>query len=377
MSDLFEYIKWRGDLTLAHTPFNEVDSLILCRLSYLPWDGIVPASFKSPISIADAAEKCLSLLGADGDGRKVHLKADELLLRELAQSERFGAMYLAGYTNIVDIAEQKQFSAISIIVSGAAYIAFRGTDGTLVGWKEDFNMSFESAVPAQLAAVDYLTAAAGAIRGQLRVGGHSKGGNLAVYAAAFCKPSIQRRIVDVYNNDGPGFSAEVLKAPGFSIIDSKVHTFVPQSSVVGMLLEHDEDFVAVHSTQKGLMQHDIYSWDVTHNALVYVSGVTRSSQFIDITLKDWLTGMQPELRQKLIDAAYDILASSDATTLSELFKGKNTMAILKSLTNIDDTTRKLLGQAMDILVSSIKKTTPLALDKLFKRQSDAPIMLES
>ena len=210
--------------------------------------------------------------------------------------------------NLFDPAAEKQFSALTILLEGELpYVAFRGTDGTLVGWKEDFNMSFLTVVPAQKEAVQYLCAASDSLRGRLRVGGHSKGGNLAVYASAFCGEEIQSRIESVYNHDGPGFLSEVVTREGFQRILGRVHTFVPQSSVVGMLLQHEEGCAIVHSTNTWLLQHDLYSWETACNGLVFTEARTRSSRFIDSTLKAWLTQMNPEDRGKLVDGVYTCL----------------------------------------------------------------------
>ena len=181
MANVFEYLHWRGDLPFSAAPFNAADSLILCRLAYLPFDGLVPDAFGPGEALAAVAERM------PGGEEAYRLPDDLRLLRALAGTRRFGGARLSGFVNRFDPAGEKQFAALTIqLEDEPPYIAFRGTDGTLVGWKEDFNMAASTSVPSQREAAAYLNAAADALAGSLRAGGHSKGGNLAVYAAAFC-----------------------------------------------------------------------------------------------------------------------------------------------------------------------------------------------
>ena len=166
-----------------------------------------------------------------------------------------------------------------LLPDGSAYVAFRGTDDTIVGWKEDFNMAFTPEIPAQRYAADYLQQAAAALAFRpLLVGGHSKGGNLAVYAAVFCGEAIQKQIRAVYNNDGPGFYASLLELPEHRRIAGKITTLLPESSVVGMLLEHEEAYQVVRSTQIRLMQHDGFSWQVLGRRFRAPDGACRGRQ---------------------------------------------------------------------------------------------------
>lgn len=230
MADMFEYLSWRGDISLAHSPFNAVDSLILSVLSYLPFDGIVPETIhKNGASLEDANDSMRLL-----DIRSLPIRDDRdiKLLSALARSERFKNMRLCAYVNDIDIEKEKQFSAITILTGDKhAFLAFRGTDLTLVGWKEDFNMSFLTTVPSQAAATEYLERVYGELRMNLRLGGHSKGGNLATYAAAFCTNKTQKHIQAVYNNDGPGFDSSIIESEGYRRVQGRLHSYVPQSSI--------------------------------------------------------------------------------------------------------------------------------------------------
>ncbi len=353
---IFDYLEWRGDIAFSAAPFNEVDNLIISVLAYLPFDGLVPAqpTKKSP-TLSDVARNFAELDPASlavRDGRDVEL------LARAAESRRFGATRISGYVNSIDVSEQKQFSAVCAITDdGTPFVAFRGTDLTLVGWKEDLNMGFMSAVPSQLEAVAYLENAARRLGGKFRVGGHSKGGNLAAYAAAFCAKTAQKRISAVFSNDGPGFSPETIESEGFRAIQDRTRSLIPQSSVIGLLLEHSERYSIVHSEQSGLLQHDPYSWTVVRDRFVPERELTRDSVFVDRTLKDWIRAMDTERRKTLIDALYEIIGATEAETVLDLSTDwlKTAKATVKSLSGLDAETKKILRETLGILFEASKK----------------------
>jgi hypothetical protein len=211
-------------------------------------------------------------------------------------------------------------------------------------------------VPAQLEAVSYLEKTARRIRGPLRIGGHSKGGNLAVYAAAFCRKKIQSRITVIYSNDAPGFHRTVMDSAGYQAIRGKICAFVPQDSVIGMLFEHEDDYTVVKSTQTGLMQHDVYFWEVIHNDVVRLDAVTQGSRFIDRTLKEWIGGLDKTQREQFTEALYTILSSTEAKSFPELGARwlKNTGLMIQSLTSVDESTRDLIFKTVAALLKAAK-----------------------
>jgi hypothetical protein len=371
MANIFDYLSWRGDLTFAQSPFNPVDNIILTHLSYLPLDGMAPGpEQKKGLTIAEAAELfAAAYKERPGDFRKLLIsKEDPRFLSILAASGRYGGLELRGYVNQIDPLREKQFAALTIITAdGSAFITYRGTDATLVGWKEDFNMSFSAEVPAQREAVFYLEKMAKQIRGPLRIGGHSKGGNLAVYAASFCDKKIQRRITVIYSNDAPGFSPGVIKSPGYRAIQKKIISFVPQDSVIGMLFEHDDDYTVVKSGQSGLMQHDVYFWEVRHNDVIRLDTVTQGSRFIDRTLKEWIGSLDERQREQFTGALFTILNSTDARSFPELAEGwfKNAGPMIQSLKNIDDQVRELMFSVIAALFKAAKNNIDALLPEFF------------
>lgn len=353
MANMIDYLAWRGDLPMAPGQLNQVDGVLLARLAYLPFEHVFLPGVER-ISIGRAAEQLLSLPEI---GSLLLIPSDRTLLEALKESPRFREMELSGSVNQLDGETQTQFSAITIRLNEKErYVSFRGTDNTLIGWKEDLNMCFVCPVPAQVLAVQYLAETARLHPEDLIPGGHSKGGNLAVYAAAFCPEAVQERIPGVFNFDGPGFDGKVLSTAGYRRICDRVSTFVPQSSVVGMLLGHEEKYTIVHSQQSGLMQHDVYSWDVLRDHFACLETVNSSSRFIDYTLKAWLGSLDYAQREKCIDAVYSALIQTNATTLREFNENwfSNMLSVLRNMKNLDEETRHLVVQTFLLLVKSAR-----------------------
>ncbi len=352
MANSFDYLFWRGDIPFSASPFNEVDGMLLSRLSYAPFELV---GKENAVTVGAA---CRSLLQIESIEDKLLMRDDKRLLELMVESDRFKNLVLFEYVNRIDEESETQFSAVTLqLARGMFYVAFRGTDETLVGWKEDFNMSFTTPVPAQKLAVEYFERVARKVRGRFILGGHSKGGNLAVYAAAFCRPATQRRVDAVENFDGPGFDEKVLKTDGYKNVRTRISTYVPQSSVVGLLLGHEEEYTIVKSTNTGLLQHDTYSWEVERNRFVHLEKVTDASKFLDYTLKEWIASMPPEKREKLVDTIYMILTETNAKTVKELGDNwiLNTASALRTIRSLDDETRKVLAEAMRSLAKGAKK----------------------
>ena len=346
MANIFDYMNWR-DISLRKVEFNEIDNLILARLSYFPLDDLFKED--EEITIKEVYDRYKEI----GTVGRILQKEDIDLFPVLANSKRFGEMKLTKYINKVDPIKEKQFSAVTILMpDNTIYVAYRGTDNTIVGWKEDFNMSFSELVASQTEAVNYLDNIAKKYKNPIRVGGHSKGGNLAVYAAAFCKKETQDRIINVYNNDGPGFCEKVINSEGYKNILNRVHTYIPQTSIIGRLLNHEETTTILKSTQTGIMQHDLYSWQVLGDKFV-TDELTISSEFIDRTITDWLKAVDPEQREKFIDTFFEILNATQANTLSEISSNKimNAKAMIKTYQNIDADTKEMMIKTLKELLS--------------------------
>lgn len=359
MANLLDYLDWRGDLTLAQAPFNEVDNLILSELSLVDFSGIVPGLKDSgSIPLYQAADAFFQQYAPEEEIDMGVLIPDAipLMLEKMAGSPRFGEMKLSCFETRFNEETTEQFAALAIDTGdGAVYFSFRGTDDTLAGWKEDFHMTYMPEIPAQKTAVEYITAAARQFpRKKLRLGGHSKGGNLAIWASVFCPTPIQKRILSVWSNDGPGFHADILSLPQYTRIADRIFRIIPKSSIVGMLLEHDEDYIVVDSSQQGLMQHDGFSWEVLGTGFVQLYSVTESARLSDLVLKEWMDNLTFEQRESFIDGLFQVLTASGAQTLTDLKSDKLKAAagMVKAMTAMDKQTKKVLTYAIKVLLRS-------------------------
>ena len=363
MANVCDYVRWRGDLTLEQSEFNEIDNLILARFSYFPFDKIIREN-----EIATIKELSRRFSNQDVTKLPILWKDDVELFPLMGDSKRFGGMLATKYINKIDAEQEKQFSAITVLMpNDIIYVSYRGTDNTIVGWKEDFNMSFKSHIASQISAKQYLEEIAKEYpSSKIIIGGHSKGGNIAVYAATFASKDVKDRIINVYNNDGPGFCEDVIETPEYQEILSRVHTYIPQSSIIGRLMNHKEKYTIVESVQKGIMQHDLYSWQVLGKEFVTLKKLTNESEFIDKTIKDWLENVEPEKREQVIDAVFEILNTTEAQTMKELKANwfANAKTILGTYKNIDSDTKEMVWQTVNELLKVAKNNIFEELPKI-------------
>lgn len=357
MGTVFDYIDWRGDISFSDVKLTEVDSLIFSQISYIDFKGIVPASpTAKPVRFLAAAKRYMQTHKDASSNLGMIIPPETVsVLTRAARSLRFGTLSVIGYVNRISDNQQKQFSAVTFLIgTDTCVIAYRGTDDTIIGWKESFNMSFMSPVPAQTEAVEYLHAISSAFpTRKIYLCGHSKGGNLAVWAGVKCRDEVNDRIEGVYNHDGPGFDRAFIRSAEYKKTRERIHTLVPQTSIVGMLLEHEENYEVVQSTYTGLLQHNAFSWEVMGGRFIYTDSVTEESRRIDVTLKRWLSELSAEKRRQIIDSIYEILSSTNARTLTELNADK--LALIKAWNTLDTESRRWVRRCISLIVRNTKK----------------------
>lgn len=362
MGNFFDYINWR-DIEIEKVEFNEIDAAILSRFSYFPLEFLDLETQK--MTIEEAYKK---FKNSEKKARAVMLR-DLKFFPVLAQSKRFGKLVISNFVRHIDTSIEKQFSAIVIeLPDDTICVSFEGTDNTLIGWKEDFNMSFMSQVPAQVEAVEYLNKIAEIYKDKkIRIVGHSKGGNLAVYSAAFCNKEFLDRIIEIYNFDGPGFHKEVINSNEYKNIKNKMRRYIPQDSVIGRLLNYDGTTIALNSSETGIMQHDSYSWQLIGDHFIE-DKTTTSSEYIDTTLTDWLNKETPEQREKFVNILFDIIKSTGATTLAEMSSKKleTAQVLLKSYNNIDKNDKEIISKSLSILFQVAKDNIKIPKPNLGK-----------
>lgn len=350
---IIDYLKEYADVSLKDEPMNDVDSLVLCQFSYLKFDGLVPLVTENGRSVS------LQQLYEHSDYEKLYgderyEKENRALFEAMRKCVRFRNMKLNCYINIIEAQAdfETQFSAVTFLLEdGTMYVAFRGTDETMVGWKEDFNMAFLSPVPGQEFAVKYLNMVTARLPRDFYVGGHSKGGNLAVYAAMNCYPQARDRIRKIYSMDGPGFRPEVLEKCDFRQIEERTCKILPHSSLVGMLFEKDIRYQVVESRTFGLAQHNPFTWLVKDGHFVTVSDIYESRRFMDDTLNEWILSLDEQSLRTFVDTLFQILAASESDNLIDFTANlkRSMTGILVAMKDLDEDTQKGLKQAVKAL----------------------------
>ena len=355
--ELLDYLQWRNDVPLSVSPFNEVDNVIFSYLSYIDfrdlkedWNGF----FDLKELFQDFCEKhSLEEIQTTGE----FTERAPLLLQEMMAGERFSATKVGYYAEDFDKDKVKQFAALVFLLpDGRNYISFRGTDKTITGWKEDFLMSCQSETAGAKEAVAYFNKIAPVLEGELILGGHSKGGNFAMYAAAFCEAEYKERIMQVYNNDGPGFREEVIQSPEFQELLPKISTIAPQSSIIGQLLSNPAKQDVIHSTAKGILQHDAMTWEAEKDRFVS-SELDELSHYAKTTLGSWLESMDDESRESLCTTAFSLIESTKSETFIE-FSGnlmKNMETIWKEMGKLPEEKKKEIMNALSNLMESSKQ----------------------
>lgn len=354
-----DYLLWRGDLPFSADEFNEVDNLVLCVLSYLNFRRFPELTTRDPqqaVSLPDIAGKLTE------EDEQLGLSQQEYvpIMKQVARTARFRDVRMFAFEEQTCGEREMQFAAMSFLLPDkTVFIAFRGTDTSLVGWKEDFNMSFLEAVPAQVRAAEYTEEVARSCpRYKLRIGGHSKGGNLAAWAGLHLPKQMEKRLLAVYNNDGPGFNRSMSESEAYIRLQDKFHTFIPESSIVGTLLEHSEDYTAIASTARSVMQHEALSWCVQCNRFVKLKNRSRSGRRRDDVLQEWIGSMSAQERREFTDAFFDLLSmGGKAKTLDEVQEMGigGALTLLQEYIGADEKKRKIITEIFGRLATDIRE----------------------
>lgn len=353
--NFMEYLKWRGDMTIKERPFNEVDALILSELVYIHFENVVPGLHEDGcITIREANAK----YEKSASRQMLFYKEKETLFDALAFSPRFADMTLCNYVSTLDVKQQEQFAAMHVNVSpNLTFIAFRGTDSTVTGWREDLNMSFMMPVPAQQSAVDYVNQTVKGLFKKYSLGGHSKGGNLAVYSGVFCNPKLQKKIEKIFNFDGPGFNRNMVNDAAYKIVEERIFTFVPEQSIVGMLMEHEENYSVVESMEFSILQHEGFSWVIDRDTFVLVDEVDKFSRNLSVTLKAWLAQMSPQERKEVVDAFFDVFVNAGIEDFMDIanMDVKKAGVLIKEVAKVPQKQRDKVMRLIKLLIEENTK----------------------
>lgn len=375
MANIIDYLETEF-ASFEEKPFNAVDSLILSQLCMVEFGSLVPAptdvprllgrfTFNEILGVpAQKYVRIRDLLCAEHyDTMFTGLYAEGFRrnLIALAASPRFREVELGNYVSLVDTEQQTQFAAMTITYKDLfSYIAYRGTDGSFTSWKENFNMAYRFPVPAQEQACEYVNAAVFDLPGEIYLGGHSKGGNLAVYAGVKMNEEARERVVRIYNHDGPGCKPGSISVEEFAPIKDKVCKTVPQDSVIGMMMETLETPYVVKSFGRGTGEHEAFTWeiDLEKGDFVYLDSVSDQSLFTSETLDEWLGLYSDDARKTVVDAFFDTIEASGAKDATDILMGgpKSINLLILAATNA-------AGDKRAVVLSALKKLYDIAVRK--------------
>lgn len=358
MANINDYLQWRGDLTFAERPFNDVDNVILSTLAYLDFTGIVPGEAEGgQVTVAKACNQLLEKSGGDVTPYvRAVAKIDSRFVQLLADSRRFRDAMLSAYVDEVDEERALQYAAVQIDMPTETYVSYRGTDSTLVGWREDFMLSF-TVTESQREAAGYLERAIARTTEQgkmVRVGGHSKGGNLAEYAAALCSEKLRERIVRVYSNDGPGMAPEVMSIDSRKVLGGKLRRIVPSYSIIGMLFARETDEqIVVRSSGSPINQHDPTTWQVMRSGVDEALELQKECVVLNKAIAEWAAGFTLIERARAIDEVFDALEAGGATRFDEIAESpEGFQQVLRALNETDERTRKMASALVESTVNT-------------------------
>ena len=345
MVDFFEYLKWRGDLDFDVSPFNEVDALILCQIAYLNFSELVKEEGLTYEKLAESFKLAPDFSERKKVGLLINAKTSDLFF-EVCKTKRFNSVIMKEYYSKYDEKKEEQFCAITNYIGDkdrTIFVVFRGTDDSIIGWKEDFNLAFMDRVPSQKDALLYLKKVINSEKvNKVIVAGHSKGGNLSIYACANLEGAESAKVEKIYNFDGPGFSKEDIKSSKFRCIKERTFSYYPQSSIIGMLFEHFSNYKVINSSENLVMQHDPFSWNVTARNFEYKDKLDKISSYFYKRFNSWYLSLDKEKRKQFVDSLFDTLAASNAKSLSSLSEHffSSAAAIIKAFADMDGDVRK-------------------------------------
>ncbi|MBF1725074.1 MAG: DUF2974 domain-containing protein [Streptococcus sp.] len=358
MKNMLDYIKEFGHVSFEERAFSEIDALVLTELEYLPLEKVVPSDENGEnfVTVKEIAEYMQEHKQELFDENPMMITEERHEVSQvIAEAPRFQSLKFFGVVSVWDKDTTKQFAAVTVEVEPSVrLVVFRGTDETLIGWKEDFLMTYSPLVAAQTDAKEYLAKQASLWDGDLMISGHSKGGNLAIYAAATQVEDVQLRIVDIFCFDSPGLYRSVLETKGYQNIVPLAMRYIPQDSLVGLMLESEVPYVIVKSNATGAMQHSAMTWEIEDGQFIKMEKLTKNSQLNDQTFKKWTESVSDEELELFWNVFFELLFSVGIDTVNDLYGEfmHYVQEFLKAAGNMDEEKRELLTRIALLLVST-------------------------
>lgn len=358
MKNMLDYIKEFGHVSFEERAFSEIDALVLTELEYLPLEKVVPSDENGEnfVTVKEIAEYMQEHKQELFDENPMMITQERHEVSQvIADAPRFQSLKFFGVVSEWDKDTTKQFAAVTVEVEPSVrLVVYRGTDETLIGWKEDFLMTYSPLVAAQTDAKEYLAKQASLWGGDLMISGHSKGGNLAIYAAATQEEDVQLRIVDIFCFDSPGLYRSVLETKGYQNIVPLAMRYIPQDSLVGLMLESEVPYVIVKSNATGAMQHSAMTWEIEDGQFIKMEKLTKNSQLNDQTFKKWTESVSDEELELFWNVFFELLFSVGIDTVNDLYGQfmHYVQEFLKAAGDMDEEKRELLTRIALLLVST-------------------------
>ena len=374
MANIFDYLVWRKDVPFSVSPFNEVDGLVLSELIYSDFSGCVGEDGEK-VPLTEVRNRFWQrhtreeIMAEDS-----FTKMAPFLMDDMTDGARFQDTQVSWFYDVLDTAEDIQLAVATFWLSdGTAFVAFRGTDSTIVGWKEDFLMSYLPETEGQRRAAAYMNAHFSDLDAPLRVGGHSKGGNLAVYAAVCACPEVRKKIMRVYSNDGPGFLDAFTQSEAYREMLPRVISIVPEESMIGALLSNEAYQHVVKSTGISIMQHDGFTWQVLGPRFVDVEKRSDVSYLTETTLRQWLRGVSDSDRRLFVGTLFSLLEATGKETIPQI--KQDMMGALTSMKKMMD---GMLKEDRDLVWALIVKLLKMGGENVWQEaKKGMNAMLES
>ena len=323
MGNLITYVQQYEAQTFQEKLVTDIDILVLTEIAYLPFDEIVSSSFeeKTAISLNQLGKEFETIKEKEHKNNPFMITKERIqLLDVVSKSLRFKDVKVFGFMNDIDDELTKQFAAVCYQwEEESRWIIFRGTDESLTGWKEDFMMTYSDLIPAQIDAIEYLRKQAELFSGSLNISGHSKGGNLSLYASAMQEEDIQHRIQQIYCWDAPGVHRSILNTEGYQRVVSKAKRYIPQDSIVGLMLESQVPYHIIESQGSGISQHSALMWNIEDDHFVELTELTRNSQLTDQTFKQWTEVVSDEDLKLFFDTFFELFFEMGVETVNDVY----------------------------------------------------------
>lgn len=340
--NIIGYVKKFGDRTFKESPFNEVDALILSELSYINFDLAVPDNKFHPLSRLVIKDKKAFYTGS------VDAKYNEKLVDLMMVSKRYKNLRIGFCKSCVDEKQFTQFFALTVLFPDkTGFISLRGTDTSLLGWREDFTIMYQDDMPSQDMAAEYVNEVIKKFDGNFYIGGHSKGGNLAIYAGLHLTKEDSERVLKIYSFDGPGFRNDVAKTAAFKRVKDRICKYLTTNDMIGVIYNRVNNPYIVYSQGILLGGHDPFRWKVYKNGktFYYASKRSKKSENFEKALMKWMTSLSDKDKELAVNVFFKLLG--DSQNIYDLLL-KSFRLVRNAKVNLKDYSPHQVARTLDI-----------------------------